>query len=320
MLHGDVPLAGPVVLGHEGVGRIAELGEGPAADYAGTPVTAGDRVYWSPVRPCHRCYYCTVVKDYSLCERLAEGLFGAADAPSAASYLDYAWLPGGMPYFRIPDDTPSEAVIALGCALPTILQGIERLGYIRPGETVVVQGAGPVGLAATLVAKVSGAHSVTVVGAPARRLEMARRFGATATVNLDEVTEPAARVAAVRAAGPGADVVIEAAGVLAAFPEGLRFLAPGGRYLIVGLWSGAGEVGVDPRFLNNSDLTVTGTALAQPEHYWQAIRFAQAHHREYPMAEAVTHRYPIDRAQEALEAVSRLETVKAVISPSAGGR
>jgi len=313
--HGDFPLPAPVVLGHEGIGIVEELGDGVSADHAGTPVAVGDRVYWAPLRPCHRCYYCTVLKDFSLCENLL--LFGGADDPTWASYTDYAWLPEGMSFYRIPDDTPSEAVIAFGCAMPTMLQGLERLGGISPNQNVVVQGCGPVGLAATLLARLSGARRVIVIGAPERRLEAARGLGATATIDLDRVPDEDERSRQVRelTEGRGADVVIEAAGVLAAFPEGPKLLAKNGRYLIVGLWSGQGGAPVDPRYLNNNNLKVIGTALAQPQHYYQAIHVAQAHHGELPMAEAVTHRFPIEESQRALEAVSRLETVKAVITP-----
>jgi threonine dehydrogenase-like Zn-dependent dehydrogenase len=104
-----------------------------------------------------------------------------------ACYSEFAMLPAGMPFYRIPEDTPSEAVIAFGCAMPTMLQGLERIGGIAVNQTIVIQGAGPVGLAATLIARFSGAREIIVVGAPKRRLEMARQFGATATINLEEV-------------------------------------------------------------------------------------------------------------------------------------
>lgn len=316
--HGAVPLDGPVVLGHEGIGRLAELGEGSDTDYAGEPVTVGDRVFWGGFNPCHRCYWCTIEKDYSLCVRLMEGLFSPARAPSHASYTDYSYLPGGMPFFKVPDGMPSEAIIAFGCALPTMLQAVERLGFIRPGNSVLVQGSGPVGLAATLVARTSGADQIGVIGAPSRRLEAARSLGADFTVDIGELTEHAAQAEAVREQMPrGADVVIEAAGVIEAFTEGLQLVSRNGRYLVVGLWGGTGGVDFDPRFVNNNNISIVGSALAGPEHYYQAVRFAAAHHGRYPMADAVTHRFEIAQAQQALEAVAAGEPVKAVIVPAA---
>lgn len=315
---GEVPLPGPVVLGHEGIGVIEELGQGVTTDYAGMPVGVGDRVYWVPMRPCYHCYYCTVVKDFSLCENGLMDLFRDANEPPSACYSEYSWLPAGMPFYRIPDDTPSEAVIAFGCAMPTMLQGIERLGGIALNQTVMVQGCGPVGLAATLLASLSGARQIIVIGAPERRLAMARRLGATVTLNLETMKTEEERVQHVRdlAEGRGAEVVIEAAGVVAAFAEGLKLVAKNGRYLIVGLWSAPGTVPVEPRYVNNTNLRIIGTALFQSQHVYGAIQVARLHHREFPMAEVVTHRFPLAESQKALEAVARLETVKAVITPA----
>jgi threonine dehydrogenase-like Zn-dependent dehydrogenase len=315
---GDMPLPGPLVLGHEGIGVIDQLGEGLTTDFAGESVGKGDRVYWVPLRPCHHCYYCTVQKDLTLCENAMADLFRDAKMPPSASYSEYSWFPAGMPFYRIPDDTPSEAVIAFGCAMPTMLQGMERLGGISVNQTVVVQGCGPVGLAATLLAKISGARQIIVIGAPKQRLEMASRLGATHTINLEIAKSEEERIAQVRdlTGGRGADVVIEAAGVVTAFGEGLKIAAKNGRYLVVGLWSAPGTVAVEPRYINNNNLRIIGTALYQSPHLHGAIQVARKHHREFPLAEAVTHRFALGEVQQALEAVAKLETIKAVIVPS----
>jgi 5-exo-hydroxycamphor dehydrogenase len=92
--------------------------------------------------------------------------------------------------------------------------------------------------------------------------------------------------------------------------------AKAGRYLIVGLWSAPGTTPVEPRYLNNMNIRINGTAVYLGRHLYGAIQVARRHHREFPMAEAVTHRFPLAEAQKALEAVSRLETVKAVITPA----
>ncbi len=316
--HGEVPLPGPVVLGHEGIGIIEQLGDGLTHDFAGAPLAIGDRVYWQPVRPCHHCYPCTVLNDVSMCENAFASLFGDANAPTAATYSDIITLGAGLPFYRIPDNTSSEAIIAFGCAMPTMLQGLERLGGIQAGQTVVIQGCGPVGLAATLLAHLAGAQQVIVIGAPQQRLEMARQLGADHTIDLTEVTAEADRVQQIRdlTAGRGAEVVIEAAGVVSAFGEGLQMVAPAGRYLIVGLWSAQGTVPVEPRLINNGNLRIIGTALAQPRHLYQAIQVAQAREHQFPLAAAITHRFTIDQSQQALEAVAALETIKAVIVPS----
>jgi 5-exo-hydroxycamphor dehydrogenase len=316
---GELPLPGPIGLGHEGVATIEELGNNVTTDYAGTRVKVGDRVCWSPVHPCYRCYECTVGNDPTQCPNLLSDLLRDAAEPPVACYSDFAHLPRGMAFYRIPDDTPSEAVIAFGCALPTMLQALERIGGIGLNQTVAIQGCGPVGLAATLLARISGARDIVVVGARKPRLEMARRLGATATIDKAEVPSADDRIAMTRdlTGGRGAEVVIEAAGAVPAFGEGIRLAARGGRYVVVGLWSAPGSVPVEPRYVNHMNLRIHGSSAFLGRHIYGAIEIARRHHRELPMAAAVTHRFPLEEAQLALEAVSHPATVKAVIIPAA---
>ena len=147
--HGEVPLPGPIVLGHEGIGVVQELGAGVGSDFAGAPLAPGDRIYWQPTRPCHRCHGCTVLNDVTLCENYFAGVFGSAEGPTAATYSEYVTLAADLPFYRIPDDTPSEPIIAFGCAMPTMLQALERLG--EPVEWVPIEPAGSLSLGGALL-------------------------------------------------------------------------------------------------------------------------------------------------------------------------
>ncbi|WP_162294068.1 MULTISPECIES: zinc-binding dehydrogenase [Rhodococcus] len=314
LVRGEVPLPLPIVLGHEGVGVVEELGDGVTTDSAGTPIEIGDRVYWAPMRPCHHCYYCTVEGDLASCDNL--GWPVTADIPSASTYGDLAWMDAGSMFYRIPDDTPTEAVIAFGCGLPAAMQGIDRLGGITPRDVVVVQGCGPVGIAATLLAHLAGAREVIVIGAPAHRLEFAKRFGATTTIALDTTT-PEGRAAQIRelSGGRGPSVVVEAAGHISAFVEGLDLVARNGRFLVLGLWADQGTYPIAPHHINNRSLKVIGTQFAQPEHYYRTVQLAQQLHSSFPMSEVVTHRYGLDDSRSAIDAVGRGEPLKAVVVP-----
>jgi hypothetical protein len=97
--------------------------------------------------------------------------------------------------------------------------------------------------------------------------------------------------------------------------EGLRMVAPGGRYLIVGLWSASGLVSVEPRMLNNAHMRTIGSAVESPRHIYQAIEVATVRHQRFPLTDVVSYRFALEESQQALEAVGRLETVKAVIVP-----
>jgi 5-exo-hydroxycamphor dehydrogenase len=198
-----------------------------------------------------------------------------------------------------------------------MLQAYERAGGICVGDTVVIQGCGPVGLAAALLAGFSGASEVIVIGTPRHRLLYAQRIGATQTIDLAEYPTGAKRHQRLVELLPRkADIVVEAAGVVPAFEEGLGLIAKRGRYVVVGLWSAPGSVPVEPRALNNGNVRVIGSALFQPRHVYLAVQVANRLHRRLPLAEAVTHTFPLDRANQALAAVSQLETIKAVIQPA----
>jgi threonine dehydrogenase-like Zn-dependent dehydrogenase len=302
----------PIILGHEGVGRVEKLGAGVSTDYAGVPVKTGDLVYWAPIALCHRCHSCTVLEE-TPCEN--SQFFEHAQKPNWGSYADYAWLPNGLAFFRLPDGALPDAVIALGCALPTVLRGFDRCGPIRMGETVVVQGAGPVGLSAVLVAKLSGAREIIVVDMHENRLAMARTLGATATVSLKDGQAERRRQIYDRVAAQGPDVVVECAGVLQAFPEGVDLTGNHGRYIILGLWGAIGTQPISPRDMTTKNITVAGATFPKPKHYHGALQLAARLQHELPLAQLVTHRYAIADAAAALEATHKGVVIKAVIDP-----
>lgn len=308
---GDMPF--PIILGHEGVGRVERLGGGVVTDYAGTPVAAGDLVYWSPIALCRRCYSCTVLEE-TPCENTR--FFEDASKPNWGSYADFAWLPNGMPFYRLPDRARPEAVAALGCALPTVLRGFDRCGPVKVGDSVVVQGAGPVGLSAVLVAAQAGAREVIVIDAAPVRLEAARKLGATATVSLSDAPEERYRQIYDRVGKAGPDIVVEAAGALPAFPEGVDLSGIHSRYIILGLWGAIGTQPISPRDLTLKNLTIAGASFPKPKHYYHAMHLAARLQDRVPLAELVTHRFSIAQAQEALDATKNGTAVKAIIDPA----
>ncbi len=240
--------------------------------------------------------------------------------PSVATYQDWAWLAKGVAFYRIPEGTPPEAVIAFGCAMPTAIGGMTRLGGVRPGPTVVVQGCGPVGLSATLLASLERPGQLIVIGAPDERLEVARRFGATTVLPLASTT-PEQRKAAIAelTGGRMADVVIEATGKIAAFDEGLALLGPEGKYLILGLYSGPGQVDLNVVRLNNFSQSIIGSlGPARIEDLKTTVDLARDHGERLRFADLVTHRFPLSRTAEAIAAVGSGAAIKAVVLPETG--
>jgi 5-exo-hydroxycamphor dehydrogenase len=307
-LSGDLPDPGhPVCFGHEGIGVVEALGAGRTTDGAGAALAPGDRVYWTPSgrQP-------SAVPD--------TGWPPPADVPNPATYQDYATLGPENCCFRIPDDTTAEAVIAFGCAMPTALGGMTRLGDVHEGQTVVVQGCGPVGLSSTLLASIRGAREVIVIGAPDERLAAATRLGATVTVALGTTTSEARRVQVLElTGGRGADVVVEATGRIEAFPEGMSLLADAGRYLVLGIYSGHRTAALDVVELNNRSLAVIGSmGPASFDDYQTTIELARRYGTARGFADLITHRFPLARTEEAIEAVPRGDAIKAVVDPTSG--
>jgi len=306
-LDGDLPAAGhPVTFGHEGIGVIEALGTGVTSDWAGVPVRTGDAVYWTPASG-----------HGPLGLPAPPGWPAPADVANQAAYQDYATLGPTNVFYRIPDDTDPEAVIAFGCAMPTALGGFARLGGVRPGQTVVVQGSGPVGLASTLVASLSPARQVIVIGAPANRLAAARVLGASTTVPLESTTVDERRaIVHDLTGGRGADVVVEAAGRMEAFPEGMGLLADRGRYVVLGLYSGHGTVALDPIELNNRSLSIIGSmGPAVLTDFLSTIHLAQRHGARLAFTDLVTHRFPLSATEEAIATARAGAAIKAIVLP-----
>lgn len=317
---GELPISLPVILGHETVGRIESLAGHVERDWAGQRLHMGDRVTWTPGLTCGACYYCAEKRIPTRClNRKAYGITQTCGAPPhfLGGYAEFHYLKPRSNIFRLPDDLPTESVIGAGCALNTAFHGIERTG-IGLDDIVVVQGAGPVGIAALAVAKSAGAAKVIVIGAPRRRLEMATRFGADHVIDIEEARAPAERIAAVRdlAHSYGADVVLECVGAPAVVNEGLEMCRDGGKYLILGHYCDAGTVAWNPHVVTRKQLSVFGSWSSEPRHMKMALDFLRATRKQFPFDEMVSHRFSLERANEALAASASGQATKSVIEPS----
>src|SRR5690606_15062480 len=154
----------------------------------------GDRVTWASSIACGACFYCVAEKEFTLCEnRTVYGINQPADRwpHLSGGWAEQIYLRPGSAIFRLPDETSAEEDIALGCAGPAVVHGLLELVRPRVGDTVIVQGSGPVGIAAAMYATLSGAGKVVMVGGPASRLGLARDLGVChEVVDIDEHPDP----------------------------------------------------------------------------------------------------------------------------------
>jgi len=302
----------PYVPGHETAMSIVEM-NAPRWDNLGEPLKVGDRIL-SAYPSCGHCYYCSVARTTNLCK---EGLIYGAHKPGVflGGLSEYHYVPPKGEIIRIPEEVSSPLAASAACALRTVMHGFERLGPILSHETVVVQGAGPLGLYSLAVARDRGAAKVLVIGAPEERLQVAREFGADATCNLEEITDAAARKEWVlsHTSGRGPDVVVQVA-VSAAIPEGLEFIRPGGRYVSIG-GGGGPEVSIPTRLLSNY-ITYFHIRTTMARHFYQALQFLATKKKLFPFEKMLSGTYTLEEASEAIKAMASLSIVKPVILPN----
>lgn len=307
----------PIIPGHVSVGEVAAVG-GRAMDVDGRPLAVGDVVTFLDVYgSCGRCWYCTVAHASTRCpQRRVYGITLSAGEGLLGGWGELIYLRPGVHIITLPPALPWTTFLAAGCGLPTALHAVE-LAEIGFGDTVVVQGSGPVGLCAAILAQLRGAGTVIVTGGPEVRLSMARQLGADSVIDIGLEDEDA-RVAAVRAlsGGRGADVTIEATGVASAVPEGMRLTRDAGRYVVVGQYTDAGAASFNPHLdLNQKHLTVRGCWGSDVSHVYRAVQVLARYHTRFPWAEFVSGQYSLDQAQTALEDVAAQRVVKALIVP-----
>lgn len=312
----------PIIPGHVSVGRVAETG-GIVYDIDGAPINPGDVVTFLDVHEtCNNCWYCLVAKASTRCpHRKVYGITYSARDGLLGGWSEQIYLKPGVKVIRLPDNVPPERLIAAGCGLPTAVHAIER-AQIGLGDTVVVQGSGPVGLSLAILAQLSGAGAVIVIGDPPNRLDAAKQFGA------DEVISVAAmsaqdRLERVRSltGGRGADITIEATGVPSAVREGMQMTRDAGRYVIVGQYTDAGEISLNPHLdLNKKHLEVRGSWGSDYSHFYKMVRVLARHGKRIGWEKMITRRYALDEMNEALRAVARGDVVKAVVNPKLKGR
>ncbi len=316
---GQLPIPLPVILGHETAGVVEALGEGLTADWRGQPLRAGDRVTWASSVVCGQCYYCRQKNQPTRCEaRKAYGISYCADDPPhlRGGYAEFILLRAGSAIFRIPDSVPTDAVIGAGCALVTAIHGIERT-TISWGDTVVIQGTGPVGLAALAIAREAGAARVVALGGPPHRLDLARRFGADEVIDITAVADIEARRHLVfdQVGHHGADVVIECVGHPEAVNEGMDLCRDGGKYLVLGQYADAGTITFRPHTITRKQLQLIGSWGFEPRHVHQALALLERSRWKEHFAAEITHRFPLHQANEALETVRQWKAGKTAIVP-----
>ncbi|MFD2764978.1 zinc-dependent alcohol dehydrogenase family protein [Micromonospora eburnea] len=289
ILGGDVPeVEAGRVLGHEAVGTVVAVGSGV------TNLKEGDRVLASCISACGVCRYCREGV-YGQCLGGGGWILGhTVDGVQA----EYARLPfADLSTYRLPGSVSDEAAVLLADILPTSYEVGVLNGRVRPGDTVVVVGAGPIGLAAIQTARLYSPIRIVAVDRAQSRLDAAKRFGADLTVLADD--EPLDLVRLVTG-GLGADVVIEAVGTPATFELCTTLVRPGGRVANIGVHGSPATLHLERLWIR--DVTIT-TGLVDTRTTPTLLNMLVA--GQLDAAHMVTHRFALDQIVEAYDVFSR---------------
>ncbi|MFF9809848.1 zinc-dependent alcohol dehydrogenase family protein [Streptomyces coeruleorubidus] len=285
ILKGDVPeVPSGTVLGHEAVGEIVETGSDVRT------VRPGDRVLVSCISACGRCRFC---KDgaYGQCQGGGGWILGHLIDGTQAEYVRVPHA--DLSVHPLPGALDSKDAVLFADIFPTAYEVGVINGGVRPGDTVAVVGAGPIGLAAIRTARLYSPERIIAVDLVDSRLEAARRFGADAVVPVRDEPE---QLVADLTDDIGADVAIEAVGVPESFEMCTRMVRPGGRVANVGVHGKPATLHLEDLWIKNVTIT---TGLVDTSSTPTLLRMAAS--GRVPTSELVTHTFALDQMEEAYE-------------------
>jgi L-iditol 2-dehydrogenase len=284
---GDFLVEAPLILGHEASGTIVSVGAGVSAG------RVGERVSIEPQRPCRRCRFCKAGQ-YNLCEHIEF----YATPPIHGAFAEYAVIQDDFAH-AVPDNISDDAA-ALMEPLSVGIWSCKKAG-IAPGKSVLIAGAGPIGIVTAQVARAFGATTIAVSDPVAERREIALRFGATRVIDPIADGIPTAEF----------DAFIDVSGSAIAVRQGIGALRGAGIAVLVGM--GADEVSLPVSTIRDRELVVTG--VFRYANTWPtAIALVAA--GSVDLDALVTGHYGLDDVEAALESTSSPATLKSMVVPS----
>jgi alcohol dehydrogenase len=286
ILKGDVPTVEPGrILGHEAVGTVV------AAGAAVTTVAEGDRVLVSCITACGRCRFCKEGR-YGMCIGGGGWILGHLIDGLQAEYARVPFADTSV--YPVPEQLTDEQVLFLADILPTSFEVGVLNGKVQPGDTIVVVGAGPIGLAAIMTARLLTPGRIIAIDLAEARLAQATEFGADVTIQ-NSVEDPVAMVMELTG-GLGADVAIEAVGVPETFELCTELIRTGGHVANVGVHGRAASLHLETLWIRGVTIT---TGLVDTYTTPQLLRLIEGGRLD-PTVFA-THRFPLEETMEAYD-------------------
>ena len=323
----DTPF--PIIQGHENVGVIAKITKTAAEniEYYGEKLSEGDRIVWCPDIVCGQCFYCKHIHGFLWCSDMRSyGNSFSCDKPPylVAGWSEYMHLrPDSFVYKANPALSLKELVqtevFCITCSLDKLKEmSVYSSEGFNTGDTVVVQGVGPIGMMHLIRARIMGAGNIIVTDKSEYRLKMAMEFGADVALNVDTTT-PEERIARVKemTGGRGADVVLEMTNSPHAFVEGIDMLRRGGTMLEMGNFADTGEVTINVhRHICSKNIRLMGLTNHPTTGYGPSMTLMEKYHDKYPFEKLVSHEYALEDVDAAMQKAMSPDCMKVVIKPN----
>lgn len=289
ILHGEYPVKRGLIIGHEPVGRIHEIGPGV------TGYALGDRVLVAAITPCGQCGFCLEGHSSQCGGPIGGWRFGNTINGAQAEYLLVPHAQANLA--KIPDGLSDRQVVLLADIASTGFSAAES-GGVKLGDSVAVFAQGPIGLCATVGARLRGAAKIIAVEGDPFRKEMAKNIGANIVLDANDPDV----VASIKAAtgGAGVDVAIEALGLQATFENALRSLKPGGTLSSLGVYSGKLVIPLDPFAAGLGDHKIVTTLCPGGKERMRRL-LALVSEGRVDLTPLLTHTFPLDRITEAYD-------------------
>ena len=296
ILEGDVPDVQPErILGHEAVGTVVEIGS------AVSGVTVGSRVLVSCISACGRCRFCRT-GSYGQCVNGGGWILGHLINGTQAEFVRVPFADTSL--HPVPDIVDDLSALMLADIVPTAYEVGVLNGHVSPGDTVAVVGAGPIGLAAIMSARLFSPAHIVAIDLLQSRLDAAKQFGADATVLADADPEAAVRELT---QGLGADVVIEAVGVPDTFELCTRLVRPGGHLANVGVHGQPATLHLESLWSKNVTITTGLVDTYSTPTLLQMVASGQLDTSHF-----ITHRFHLNDMMEAYDVFTNASTTHAL--------
>ena len=308
----------PVVLGHEGTGEIVKMGKNVKKDSAGKPLHIGDKVVTCMIFKDNPDITMFDLNKQNVGGADVYGLLPDDDKHLNGWFADYLVVRGGSTIFNVSDLDLDSRILIEPCAV--LIHAVERAkttGILRFNSRVVVQGCGPIGLICIAILRTMGTENIVAVDGEAKRLEFAKLMGATETVNFKDHKGIEALTGAVQNAFGGylADFAFQCTGSPIAHANIYKFIRNGGGLCELGFFINGGDATINPHFdICSKEITTVGSWVYTLRDYVTTFDFLKrAKAIGLPLEKLITHRYPLEQINEALQTNLKMEGLKIAI-------